>query len=171
MNSDDQQKPVIRLWRISVAAAEAMTAGRIPAGFDFAPDYPTEFSTGIAAAVGTGSPLGPFFIQDLTDNAVVGEIGGGFVAPGTVEIGYAVVQSRWGSGIASAAVAALVELASQVPEIRRLVAHTPLDRPASGRVVANAGFVFVDETDDQHDGVPLRVHRWELCDGLLEILT
>jgi len=35
-------------------------------------------------------PLGPYFIHRTSDDVVVGEIGGGLVAPGTAEIGYAI---------------------------------------------------------------------------------
>jgi RimJ/RimL family protein N-acetyltransferase len=96
---------------------------------------------------------------------VVGEIGGGFVGPGLVEIGYAVVPSCWGRGHATEAVRALVERARAVPQVERIVAHTPLDRPASGRVLEKAGFAFVREEDDEHEGVALRVKRWELALG------
>ena len=34
--------------------------------------------------------------------------------------------------------------------------------PASGRVLEKAGFAPTGEEDDEHDGVPLRVRRWEL---------
>lgn len=44
----------------------------------------------------------------------------------------------------------------------RLVAHTPLDRPESARVVEKAGFTFVREVEDVHEGVVLRVKEWEL---------
>jgi RimJ/RimL family protein N-acetyltransferase len=93
---------------------------------------------------------------------VVGEIGGGFVEPGTVEIGYAVVESCRGQGYATDAVRALVGRAREVPGIVRIVAHNPLDRPASGRVLEKAGFMFVGEREDEHKGIILRVQRWEL---------
>lgn len=95
----------------------------------------------------------------------MGEIGGAFVAPGVVEIGYAVVPSCWGRGYATAAVRALVARAREVSDIERVVAHTPLDRPASGRVLEKAGFTFAGEQDDEHDGVRIRVRRWELTTG------
>jgi RimJ/RimL family protein N-acetyltransferase len=127
-----------------------------------AADYPTEFSTGIAQNVGNGSPLGPFFVSRTEDDLIVGEIGGGFVGPGLVEIGYAIVRSCWGRGYATQAVRALVSLARQVPAIETVVAHAPLERPASGRVLQKAGFTLVGEMDDEHEGVVLRVQRWEL---------
>lgn len=139
-----------------------MLAGRRPPDVRVADDFPTEFSKGIAAQVGGGSPLGPFFIHRATDDVVVGEIGGGFVAPGVAEIGYAIVPSCWGRGYATDAVRLLVEVARSAGTIDRLIAHTPHDRPASGRVVANAGLRLAGEAQDEHEGVPIRVTRWEL---------
>jgi ribosomal-protein-alanine N-acetyltransferase len=92
---------------------------------------------------------------------VVGEIGGGFTADGTVEIGYAIVGSCRGEGYATCAVRALIARAEDVPEIARMVAHTPLDRPASGRVLEKAGFTPLGEWDNEHEGERLRVRRWE----------
>jgi RimJ/RimL family protein N-acetyltransferase len=150
------------LRRISAAAAEALRAGQTPPEVRVAPDYPTEFSAGVGQHAGDGGALGPFFLHRSEDDVVVGEIGGGFVAPGVVEIGYAVVASAWGRGYATEAVRALVEQARAVPAIERMIGHTPLDRPASGRVLEKAGFVRVGEEDDEHDGAPIRVFRWEL---------
>lgn len=128
-----------------------------------ADDYATEFSRGIAQQVGGGSPLGPFYIHRATDDVVVGEIGGGFVAPGVAEIGYAIVPSCWGRGHATDAVRLLIEVARVTGTINRLIAHTPLDRPASGRVVAKTSLRPVGEVEDEHDGVRIRVMRWELA--------
>jgi RimJ/RimL family protein N-acetyltransferase len=147
---------------ISPEAAEALLADRAPDDVQVATDYPTEFSAGIAHSVGNGSPLGPYFIHRGEDDIVVGEIGGGFVSVDSVEIGYAVVRSYWGRGYATAAVRAIVERARQVPDVKRVVAASPLDRPASGRVLEKVGFTVVGEADDEHDGVSVRVNRWEL---------
>jgi RimJ/RimL family protein N-acetyltransferase len=163
MTDTDQRAAGIVLRPISASAAEAVVAGRLPPDVRVASDYPTEFSVGIARNVGGGSPLGPYFLHRVEDDVVVGEIGGGFVHPGVVAIGYALVRSAWGRGYATAAVRMLVELAGRVPGIERIVAHTPLDRPASGRVLEKAGFTFVGEFDDEHEGVRLRVRRWELA--------
>jgi RimJ/RimL family protein N-acetyltransferase len=56
-----------------------------------------------------------------------------------------------------------VRRARAVPEVARLVAHTPLDRPASGRVLEKAGFTPTGEVDDEHEGATIRVRRWELA--------
>ena len=52
--------------------------------------------------------------------------------------------------------------AQSLAEVDRIVGHTPLDRPASGRVLEKAGYVCLGEEQDEHEGVPLRVKRWEL---------
>jgi RimJ/RimL family protein N-acetyltransferase len=148
---------------ISRSAADALLARRAPTDVAVASDHPTEFSAGIAEAVGGGSPLGPFFVHRAQDEVVVGEIGGGFVSGNTVEIGYAVVASCWGRGYATDAVRALVDRARDVPAIERIVANTPLDRPASGRVLEKAGFAFMGEADDEHEGAVLQVKQWELA--------
>jgi len=152
----------IVLRAITPAAAEALRVGLTPPGVQVAPDYPTEFSAGVGAHAGAAGALGPFFLHRLEDDVVVGEIGGGTVGAGTAEIGYAVVRSCWGRGYATDAVRALVEHARHLRGVARIISHTPLDRPASGRVLAKAGFSPIGEVDDEHDGVPLRVCRWQL---------
>jgi RimJ/RimL family protein N-acetyltransferase len=155
--------PSVILRPISVDAAAAVLDGRRPPDVQVADDYPTEFSLGIAAQVGGGSPLGPFYIHRTTDEVVVGEIGGGLVSPAVAEIGYAIVGSCWGRGHATDAVRLLIEIARATPGIEHLRAHTPLERPASGRVVAKAGMRPLGEVEDEHEGTTIRVMRWELA--------
>jgi len=48
--------------------------------------------------------------------------------------------------------------------VRRIVAHTPLERPESGRVLEKAGFAMVREMDDTDEaGTVRRVKEWELA--------
>ena len=117
---------------------------------------------GVARAVGT-IEFGPFFLHRSGDDVVVGEIGGAFVdQDGTIEIGYAVVESQRNRGYATAAVEALVAKAREASDVRRIVAHTPLNRPESGRVLAKAGFAMVREVNDTDDeGKVRRVKKWE----------
>ena len=152
----------VRLERMTEATAAALLESRRPTDIDVAADYPTEFSQGVAAQVATGSDLGPYVIHSPTEQLVVGEIGGAFTSEGVVEIGYAVVRSHWGRGIATAAVRELVRLLAERSDVQRIVAHTPLDRPESARVVEKAGFAFVREVEDVHEGEVLRVLEWEL---------
>ena len=156
----------IVLRRMTREAAEAILAGERPGDVHVPDDYPTEFSAGVAeAALGAEGQLGPFFVQrSEEDDLVVGEIGAAFIDDaGTVEIGYAVVESQRGRGHATAAVEALVAELRDAPEARRVVAHTPLDRPESARVVEKAGFAMLRETDDVDEaGNTLRVKEWEL---------
>jgi len=91
--------------------------------------------------------------------------GGAFVdEEGTIEIGYAVVESQWNRGYATAAVEAIVTKAREASEVRRIIAHTPLERPESGRVLEKAGFGTVREMEDEHaEGNAVRVTEWELA--------
>ena len=70
---------------------------------------------------------------------------------GSVEIGYGTASARRGRGHATAAVQVLLaELADK--GLRRVTAETGLDNPASGRVVAKAGFQQIGTRVDPEDG-------------------
>ena len=154
----------IGLREVTREAADAILAGERPANVRVAEDYPTEFSAGMAQAVGTERQF-HYFAHRLEDDVVVGEIGAAFVdEEGTVEIGYAVVGSQQNRGYATAAVEALVAKLRDASEMRRFVAHAPLERPESGRVVEKAGFAMVREMNDTDEvGNVLRVKEWELA--------
>lgn len=152
----------VELLPISADAAAAILGGDSPPGQEVPDDYPSEFSAGVAGSAGRDGIVGPYFIRRLPDQMVVGEIGGAFTDDGTVEIGYAVVPSLWGQGYATAAVREMVRALRAVDDAERIVAHTPLDRPASGRVLEKGGFTDQGETEDEHEGETLVVREWEL---------
>ena len=154
----------IVLREIRCEAAAAILAGERPGDVRVADGYPTEFSVGVARCVGAEGQFGPFFIHRSEDDVVIGEIGGAFVdEEGTIEIGYAVVESQWNRGYATAAVEALVAKAREAPEVRHIVAHAPLARPQSGRVLEKSGFDKVRQMDDADDaGNAIRVMEWQL---------
>ena len=155
----------IELRVMTRETADAILAGERPADVRVADDYPTEFSAGVARALGAEGQLGPFLVHRSEDDLVVGEIGAAFIdAAGTLEIGYAVVESQRNRGYATAAVKAIVAKAREASEVRRIVAHTPLDRPESGRVLEKAGFSVVREMDDVDElGNVVRVKEWQLA--------
>jgi RimJ/RimL family protein N-acetyltransferase len=155
----------IVLREVTRGAADAILGGERPGDVRVADDYPTEFSAGVAQEVGAERQFGPFFMHRAEDDLVVGEIGGAFVdEEGTIEIGYAVVESRWNRGYATAAVEALVTRARAASGVRRIVAHTPLERPESGRVLEKAGFAMVREMEDEDaEGNIVPVKEWELA--------
>jgi RimJ/RimL family protein N-acetyltransferase len=155
----------IVLREMTREAADAILVGEPPGDVRVADDYPTEFSAGVAQCVGAEGQFGPFFLHRSEDDVVVGEIGGAFVdEEGTIEVGYAVVESQWNRGYATAAIEALVTKSRVASEVRRIVAHTPLERPQSGRVLEKAGFAMVREMEDADEaGNVLRVKEWELA--------
>src|SRR5919109_1021695 len=155
----------IVLREMTPEAADAILVGEPPGDVRVADDYPTEFSAGVAQCVGAEGQFGPFFLHRSEDDVVVGEIGGAFVdEEGTIEVGYAVVESQWNRGYATAAIEALVTKSRVASEVRRIVAHTPLERPQSGRVLEKAGFAMVREMEDADaEGNVVRVKEWELA--------
>ena len=54
--------------------------------------------------------------------------------------------------------------ARKAPHARRIVAHTPLERPQSGRVLEKAGFALVQEIDEVDEARNvMRVKEWVLA--------
>jgi RimJ/RimL family protein N-acetyltransferase len=86
--------------------------------------------------------------RDGRANELIGNGGfkGKFVAPGTCEVGYSVMEAHQRRGYASEAVAALVRWAFMHPEIERVVAHTLPELTPSIRVLEKNGFTGVPET-------------------------
>ena len=68
-----------------------------------------------------------------------------FLIDGERQVGYWIARDRWGLGIASAALAALV---AEIPD-RPLWGSTAADNLRSQRVLVHAGFVF-DRTERSH---------------------
>jgi RimJ/RimL family protein N-acetyltransferase len=64
---------------------------------------------------------------------------------GQSQIGYWVAPDFWNSGVASAAVQALV--AADPQHARTLFAEVFQDNPASARVLSNAGFTYIGDAE------------------------
>jgi len=82
-------------------------------------------------------------ITDLDDEVIFGDIVFNFGNGGrTAEVGYNLGPDHWGKGIATAALATLVDWIFDVRGISRLEARLHPDNHRSARVLENAGFVF-----------------------------
>jgi RimJ/RimL family protein N-acetyltransferase len=71
---------------------------------------------------------------------------GGYKGPprdGRVELGYEIAESRWGRGLATDAVRAMLAEAFADPDVSAVIAHTLPEPNASTRVLEKAGFRFV----------------------------
>jgi len=86
--------------------------------------------------------LPSFLIFERTGDAprLVGSCGLGRRPSGAVELGYWIARSFWGSGFATEAGFALIEIARALG-ITRLEGSHFLDNPASARVLEKLGFV------------------------------
>ena len=151
----------LTLRLIDQPAAEAIVAGRCPAGYDGAPDYPAEGDR-VAAGMflercSAGADPRPFgaFLVCTTEAAdpssassgellVIGGIGfhGGIDERGRVEIGYGIVPTRQGAGWATQALGQLIQRATGLG-VRVLTAETDHANVASQSVLRHHGFAEV----------------------------
>lgn len=105
---------------------------------------PTHVATKALAQLEGGTPAFwciPFLIVARASGAAVGGCRfKGSPVDGSVEIGYGMAKSERGRGIATAAVAKLIEMASSTGEVRQVVAHILPSNIASSKVVTKLGF-------------------------------
>lgn len=91
------------------------------------------------------APLGRdhVFAITLPGDGIIGSIGA-HLRSGEIEIGYLLGRPYWGRGYATEAVKALCSFAQSLKAGPVVAAHFA-DNPASGRVLAKAGFVYTGE--------------------------
>ncbi|WP_328293642.1 GNAT family N-acetyltransferase [Kineococcus sp. NBC_00420] len=101
-----------------------------------------------------------FAIADVSSDRALGSAGLWFTdSPGVFTVGYGVVPSARGRGVATEALALLVEFAGNLPAARRLLAHVEPWNSASIRVAERVGFRREGRT------------RHEIGGGLREVLV
>ncbi|MBV9660347.1 MAG: GNAT family N-acetyltransferase [Acidimicrobiales bacterium] len=96
---------------------------------------------------GRSNPFG--YYQIMLDGSVVGGIG--FHGPprdGVVEIGYGVVPSIRGRGVATDALRLILKLAAGMDDVRRVCGRTSPDNVASQHVMLAAGMHFAGRDPD-----------------------
>jgi RimJ/RimL family protein N-acetyltransferase len=155
---------IIRTTRLNLVPVEAsdayaaLSGKRLPG---WVSDYPTEGDLVIAGLIANHSILGadafvPYKITLRVSRQVIG--GCGFLGPpdatGAVEIGYGLVPSQRGKGIATEAVNGLVEQAWRDGRVKMVFALTDHDNEPSQGVLRRAGFQQVDSGREQL--------RWEI---------
>lgn len=88
--------------------------------------------------------------DDTTPRTLVGA--GGFMGPpdaaGTAEIGYSISADWRGQGLGTELVAGLIQQAADTGMVRRLIARTTGDNPASQQVLLRNGFEPAGTADD-----------------------
>ena len=93
------------------------------------------------------------------ENILIGTCGyKGPPQDGIVEIGYGVISSFRGIGLATEIAAVLIDNALTFPEVSKVIAHTLPEENASCNVLRKCGFHFVGEVMDPEDGC---IWRWE----------
>jgi RimJ/RimL family protein N-acetyltransferase len=92
---------------------------------------------------------GMFALDDRASAQTIGFCG--LVHPGgqaEAEVKYALLRARWGQGLASEAVPAIVAYGAQQHALTQVIATVAPENLASQRVLRKAGFTFVAERRD-----------------------
>ena len=122
--------------------------GRVRSDYSHADDFPQEGDLTISALIADGvlTVAPPWTAYLLIEDGIAVGTAGFKGAPhdGVVEIGYGVVPSRQGRGLATRAVERLLEIAADHGS-RRVVAETEPDNTASQRTLLGCGFDRDDE--------------------------
>jgi RimJ/RimL family protein N-acetyltransferase len=152
---DEPRGPVLVAASVVLRPLDRAGAGRVLAGAP-APDerwaegFPTDGTRTAAratlAAADAGVPFGAFgayLVVRRADGTCVGDVG--FHGPpdprGRVEVGFALVPSARGAGLATEALCCLIAWAVAQPVVDAVVARTAPENRASRAVLARAGFV------------------------------
>jgi RimJ/RimL family protein N-acetyltransferase len=147
-------KPVVTLCQADEAIVRAVAEGDRPER-GWADDFPAEGDlAGLQMSRFDADSHEPWSASWLivVDGLISGTIGfkGAPSSERAAEIGYGVVRSQWGRGIASAALAQLLALlAGRSLDIH---AETTVANLASQAVLRKSGFELVGERSDAHDG-------------------
>ena len=149
-------KSIVTLHPISPDHAHRIVAREPVEGDAWHPEYPFDDELGpltpYASSAG-GHPVFTFYqVRETATGLAVGGIG--FFGPpdtagphaGTVELGFGLVASARGRGLASAALAAALEIA-EAHGATAVIADTLLENLASQRVLAKNGFVESNRDD------------------------
>ena len=139
----------VRLDPITPRLARAMLVGMPEPDLPWEEGFPMPSVRGalerIVTAEGTGHDLQPFFayvIVRRSDGRAVGDAGfhGPPTEDGEVEIGYALVPSARGAGLAAEATRLLVEWARAQPGVKSVAARVDPSNGPSRRLLERLGF-------------------------------
>ncbi|MEV6792815.1 GNAT family N-acetyltransferase [Streptomyces sp. NPDC051320] len=119
----------------------------------------------VAMSAGTGG-AGTMFRIVLSEGEAVGTIGyweRDWQGQRVYESGWGVLTAHQGRGIASAAIAAVIQWAGQERKHRYLHAYPSVGNPSSNAVCRKAGFTLMGECDFEYPpGTPLRCNDWRV---------
>lgn len=100
----------------------------------------TEAFLSFSQAEWTKWPAGPLLITSSTDGDILGSTGLAFETSHRASTGFVLAKDAWGSGFASEALAAMVNIAAAL-SVRRLYALCHVQHERSVRVLERCGFV------------------------------
>lgn len=132
---------------------------RLENGVELAPPVVLDMLADLAGQV--GEQFAPSAWMLVEDGEIVGLMSvTRLLAAGEIHIGYGVAPTRQGRGVATRAVADLLDWARGGQRVRHVSAETGIDNVASQRVLERNGFARTGERIDPEDG-PLICWRIE----------
>ncbi len=166
----DIQSKRLRFINSTPDILETILAGReslathlhvnIPDGWDEFEEGPFRFVLEKLESNPNEAPWWNWLAILAQDNTLIGTCGyKGPPKDGTIEIGYGVIASYRGIGLATEIAAVLVDHAFSFPEITHVIAHTLPEENASVKILRKCGFQFVSDIIDPEDGL---IWRWRL---------
>ena len=142
--------PVLRTERLVLVPATPALAGELLAGGTSGrtagPGFPRpDDASVLRGVVASGDTSGGVWLVER-DGRLVGTVGvAGPVSPeGDQELGYGLVPTARGDGVATEAVGAVCAVLERRPGVRRLTAEVLPGNTASVRLLSRLGFVEVD---------------------------
>lgn len=100
-----------------------------------------------------------FVMFEHNTGEFVGRCGFGLIETGEVEVGYLLHKRFWGQGLASEALAALLEWAKHHIDVNYIIAFAPVEHLASLRVMQKCGMKY--DKDAMAKGVMCKFYRTE----------
>lgn len=90
------------------------------------------------------APFGIWAAELKEDSEFVGWFMLNPSAPGSLELGYMLVQKHWGKGLATEVCRALIEFAKTQESIKEIIAKTNFNNDSSIRVLEKLGFTYTE---------------------------
>jgi RimJ/RimL family protein N-acetyltransferase len=95
-------------------------------------------------------PAGPYLVESRAEGELLGSTGLAFESPVVAATGYVLAKDAWGSGYATEALRAMVELAGELG-VERLYARCHAANTASAHVLEKCGFAQEDALSSREE--------------------
>jgi RimJ/RimL family protein N-acetyltransferase len=107
-------------------------------------------------------PFGIWVAELKRDSSFIGWFMLRPVSEGELELGFMIVQTKWGQGLTTEISQTLVNFARRHPKIEKLTAKTNIENIASMKVLEKTGFKFKETISIPEKGDQIKIHVFNL---------